>query len=155
MNTSWHSRITLAVIVALLASIAGFVGGRLSAPRAGSLATITGGKNPAVFDTQTATITGKVTKVNGDQAVIQNLKGASSSFKVDPRIYIVRYLKGGVATKSAGLKDLDSSANVIANLSYRNSEYVITSLNYLPTQPQLIQVTPPVTSPASPAASSK
>ncbi|OGE31578.1 hypothetical protein A2631_00385 [Candidatus Daviesbacteria bacterium RIFCSPHIGHO2_01_FULL_44_29] len=132
-------RTVLSVLFLGSALAVGFFAGRLtsrplkttSSPL--EMATINGAE---LFDSQTATITGRVIKVTGEKLTIQDEQNQAADFPVISTVLISKPVNGRpVASQSGGLKNLELNEDALINLVFKNGEYTITAITYLPPAP--------------------
>jgi hypothetical protein len=137
--------IVLLVVVALLTGVAGYYLGS-SKGNKGPLSSQMGASpaGNAFFDTQTATLNGKVTKVNGKTLTIQNSKNQTQDYTASDRIFITKISdKGVAASPSTDLNSVQLNQNAFVNLLLQDGSYKVVSITYTPATPPATTSTPP------------
>ena len=89
-----------------------------------------------VFDNQVAYLNGKITKLNGDTATVQNLAGKSDDFPLAKGIliYFPPNKNSSASPSSTDLKDIQLNKDAFISLGVVNGKFEISSISYtLPT----------------------
>lgn len=93
-------------------------------------------KGAEVLQTQTASLVGKIIKIENDKLFVADKNGKVADFTVIPTVLVSKPIGGkSVASQSGGIKNLELNKDVLINLVARNGEYTITSVTYLPPVP--------------------
>jgi hypothetical protein len=147
--------VVILVVVALITGIVGyFLGsgkGKAAMVSQNNYSSANSSSNP-FFDTQTATLNGKITKVNGQTLTVQNNKNQTQDFMIADRIYISTVSdKGQAASPSSDLSKIQTDKKAFINLINTGGSYKVASITYVPTAtvPQPVNSIKPVTSPAA------
>ncbi len=96
-------------------------------------------KTSPLFTRQNATVTGKVTKVDGNKITVVDDKNQSDIFVLSKNIAIVTAIAPGkVATPSTNIKDIQLNQSALIALQIVDGEYQVISIaytNYPPASP--------------------
>lgn len=91
-------------------------------------------KAQTIFTTQTATIQGTISKVDGNKLSVTNLKQENGQFTVSDKVVIYKFRSGSTqASASSDLKTIETGQQVLLNLELANGAYQVVSISYLPT----------------------
>lgn len=145
------SLVALIVLGLVLAGVVGFSVGKFSYPESSQTSSKTppllAVKGAELLQTQTASLVGKIIKIEGDNLFIQDSSGKVSDFPVIPTVLVSKPVGGKlVASQSGGLQNLELNQDVLVNLVAKNGEYIITAITYLPAVPAFTDS--PASSPA-------
>lgn len=141
LKLRFHMRYTfLTVVLMLIAAIIGFVIGNLKPVLSPSLpqlsqnfTTQSAPKDSPLFDTQSATIIGSVTALNGNVLTITGQKNQSGQFSASNRMLTFKLsLTGPSSSPSADLKSVDLNKPAIFTLEKSADQYEVVSIRYLP-----------------------
>lgn len=89
--------------------------------------------NNSIFAQQSATIQGKVTKVDGNTLTVQNNNNVSASFPSADKIFISKVESSNLsATPSSDLKTIELNRDAFINLQIVDGQYKIVSVAILP-----------------------
>lgn len=83
-----------------------------------------------IFSSQTATIRGKITKINGQRLTLQNDQNTSGEFEAGRVVLINDSTNLAVASNSAELQKIPLNKTLVINLLFVDGRYVVTSLTY-------------------------
>ena len=83
-----------------------------------------------IFSSQTATIRGKVTAINGTNLTLENDQKVMGNFDAGKVVLVNDATNLTVASSSADLQKIQLNKDTLINLLYTNGRYVITSLTY-------------------------
>lgn len=136
------SRLPAFVTITLLAAVVGFSAGRITTPK--SIAPVSNSvKQAGLFDSQTATINGKIVKVKGDKVTVEHKKGDSRDYRLDKSFTVIRYSESRAeSSRSAGIKNIDLNKEGLINLVFKEEEYLVSSIGYLPPPPPPPKINP-------------
>lgn len=81
-----------------------------------------------IFSSQTATIRGKITKINGQLLTIQNDQNTTGEFAAGRVVLINDSTNLQVASNSSELQKIPLNKELLINLLYVDGKYVVTSL---------------------------
>ena len=91
--------------------------------------------NP-IFTTQSATVQGKINKVEGNKITVTNLSGNQGEFELSEMTVINKIVtnsnKLNTATSSTDLSTLETDKDVSLILQLKDGKYVVLSVNYTP-----------------------
>lgn len=108
-----------------------------------------------ILQNQTASIDGKVIKVEDNYLTIVDLKGKTSVFKASKFVSVSKFNStSSFASSSAGLSKLELDKQALISLKAEEGEYRIISISYLPPlpSPPPVKTTPRATLRPSPTA---
>lgn len=89
----------------------------------------------SLFQTQSATLQGKITKVSDNNITVENDKGEFGTFTASPRMVIYKFNSGSrQATSSSDLKSIEQNQTVILTLTLSGNDYQIASISYIPSK---------------------
>lgn len=94
-----------------------------------------------IFDNQLATINGKITKLDGEIATVQNFAGKSDNFPLSKGvlIYLPPDKNSPSSPSSSDLKDIELNKDAFISLKAINERFELTSISYtLPTSNQKV-----------------
>ncbi len=83
-----------------------------------------------IFSSQTASIRGKITAINGSKMMLENDQKVSGEFEAGRVVLINDATNLSVASSSADLKKIQLNKDAVINLLYADGRYVVTSLTY-------------------------
>ncbi len=83
-----------------------------------------------IFSSQTASIRGKITAINGSKLMMENDQKVTGEFEAGRVVLINEATNLSVASSSADLKKIQLNKDAIINLLYADGRYVVTSLTY-------------------------
>jgi DNA/RNA endonuclease YhcR with UshA esterase domain len=83
-----------------------------------------------IFSSQTATIRGRITSINGQKMVIENDQKVSGEFSAGRVVLVNEATNLTVASSSADLQKIQLNKEAVINLLYVEGRYVVTSLTY-------------------------
>lgn len=83
-----------------------------------------------IFNSQTASIRGKITQINGTKLIAQNDKQVSGDFDAGRVVLINDGSNLSVASSSADLKKIQLNKDAVINLLFSEGRYVVTSITY-------------------------
>lgn len=86
-----------------------------------------------LFQTQTATVVGKITKVDSGMLTVVDSNNKSDNFELSPKFVIYKPVPNSPkSTSSADLKEIITDQLVSVLLQYENGLYRVTSIAYFP-----------------------
>lgn len=86
-----------------------------------------------VFSSQSASIQGKITKLDGDRLSITNSAGVSGEFGISPNAMVFKFRNAtSQASPSSDLRTVELNKNVVVNLNFENDAYLVVSISQLP-----------------------
>lgn len=144
LKLRFHMRYTLLTFVLMLiAAIIGFVIGNLKPIMNSSLPQLTQNfsnqasiKESPLFEAQLATVTGKITAVNGNVLTVTDQKNQTDQFTASSRMLVFKLsLTGPSSSPSADLKSLELNKMATLMLEKTENGYEVTSVRYLPIPP--------------------
>ena len=127
------SKLLVIVVVVFLVGV--FVGHSLLGQKVSEKGTsqTTPPQKNALFQSQTASIQGKITKVEGSSISVESSQGQSGTFTASNRVVIYKFPAGSrQASASADLKSIELDKKVLLALTLINDNYQIASISYLP-----------------------
>jgi hypothetical protein len=84
------------------------------------------------FDTQSATVNGKITKIDGKTLTVQNSRNQSQTFMISDRVFISTVSdKGTISSSSADLSKIKKGQNAFISLVNVGTTYKIASITYM------------------------
>lgn len=139
---SIHLRyIAILVVLVLLSGAGGYLlGSRTVLPSATSqqpfaLATNTVKTSP-LFQNQTASVYGKITKTTDTILTITDKNGRTEEFAISPKFMVYKALNGvRQATASSQISSIDPEKNASIALEVIDGKYQVVSVTYLPETP--------------------
>ncbi|OGH18475.1 MAG: hypothetical protein A3F31_01650 [Candidatus Levybacteria bacterium RIFCSPHIGHO2_12_FULL_38_12] len=94
-------------------------------------------QSSTLFENQTASFEGVITKVEENIATVKNKAGKESKFPIADEISIYKFAKPNEGTRLSDKKDIELNKDVVLVLVFKNTQYEIVSLTYNPpTVPQ-------------------
>jgi hypothetical protein len=99
----------------------------------------------SLFNIQTASITGKITAVNGNRLTVVNNQDVTGDVDLGETITI-RDLQNPTASPSSDLKSIKPDQDAIIHLEFKDGKYIVTLINYL-ASPSIVPAPP---NPATP-----
>lgn len=138
---------TLLLVVGL---VVGFVLGKGLSK--GGINSLTSLDNSKLYTTQTATIRGKVTKVEGKTLTVQNSQGTTGTIEASDKVLVSKLRTAGStapASPSSDLKQVTLNEEVLITLQLTEGTYKAVLIQYLPPLPPLPKL--PATKSATPA----
>lgn len=96
------------------------------------------------FDSQQASIRGKLLKINASTITVLNSKNVSSEVKLASNVYVTKYDSKGKAVSSSSLNQEDIGKSVVVNLALipPATEYQVIAVTFIPSLPPLKQNQP-------------
>lgn len=92
--------------------------------------------NPQLFDSQTANLTGKITKINGDKITLENRSGVKGEFKLAQN-FLVSDLSGrSLRPAKTEVEKIELNKEAMITLSVVDNEYFVTAIIFTQTAPQ-------------------
>lgn len=88
------------------------------------------------FSSLTATVNGKILSLNGKMMAIENNKGKKQEFEVLDQVVTLPF-SAKSSTPSADLKSVQLNKEALITLIYRDQEFKVSSIMYLPNLPQV------------------
>ena len=139
-NVKGNSYLVL-IAVTLLALVSGFIIGNLSPsviPQKNSeQAARDEGKS--FYTSQTATIQGVITKVEGNKITMQNKDGVTGEVEVLDTLLVNKLdqkaTSGPLASGSAQINTIETNKVVLVTLKFKDGEYRAATISYLPPPP--------------------
>ena len=124
------------VLIVVLSALAGF-GGYYFGINQATFSQKTNGKalveSSAIFQTQTASILGKVVKAEGDKITVVDQSNKEGAFPVSKKFVIYKPVKNSnQATPSSDLKMIDPTQQAFISLEVIDGKYQVVSITYLP-----------------------
>ena len=98
----------------------------------------------SIFSAQSATIDGKITKVNENSIMITSKSGVSDEFTLGSNLSINKLDSGDKMINSNKKADIESEKDVIVFLNYDNGNYIVTTITYTPPVVNKVIPVPPV-----------
>lgn len=90
-----------------------------------------------VFASQTATVQGVITKVDGKIITVVGDKNMEDNFEVSDKLVIYKFTSGSPqASASSKLNSIDLNKNALIILELMENKYKVTSVSYLPPPPK-------------------
>lgn len=133
----------LGLIMAIVAGAAGY----FYSSNQASISQKTTGKTlvetSPVFQNQTATVLGKISKTEGDKATIVSQDNKEETFPVAKKFVLYKPVRNNQATPSSDLKQIDPNMDAFINLEVIDGKYQIVSITYLPPIPPAPMVPAP------------
>ena len=132
-----HMRyVILTVILMLTAGIAGYTVGNLKpilkniTPQLNQNQTRVTKTNP-MFQSQSATVTGKIVSVNGSNITVTDAKNQTDQFPLSKRLIIFKLsAEGGISSPSADLKSIEVNKDATLNLELNNNHFEVVAIRY-------------------------
>ena len=129
--------LTLTIILMVLAAVAGFYVGNSKGTKVSLLPNqinLPGTtESSPLFGSQSATINGKITQLNGQTATVTDFKNQTAQFPVSLKVIIFKIgTNPALSSPSADLKSIELNRPAIINLGYTNNQFEITSVRFLP-----------------------
>lgn len=129
-------QIVAGIALVIIGAITGFFLGRYSLSGPASQPP-TPAKEPVqtspLFKSQTATIQGTITKVEGETLTIQDEKSQTGDFKISPKVVIYKFAPNSPqASASSDLSSVETEKPTLLVLELKGGEYQIVSISYLP-----------------------
>lgn len=91
--------------------------------------------NP-IFSSQTATIQGEITKVNGSTLSVKTSNGQTEDFPVSSKVVIYKFSgKSPQASASSDLKSVTLGERVLIQLELKDNKYQVISISAFPPPP--------------------
>ena len=131
------------IAVTLLALASGFIIGNLSpsvipqkiADQAGFE------EEKSLYTTQSATIQGMITKVEGNKITVENKDGVTGEVELLDTLIVNKLnqkaVSGPLASGSAQTSTIETNKTVMITLQFKDGEYKAATISYLPPPPQL------------------
>ena len=141
--TAFSPKAVALVGILLASSGASFIVGQSIKPKTNSapLASISSVKGATLFQSQNATIQGKVLKFNDNTLTVQDSKGQTADFAMAKYFSVSKFPNtSGVASVSASVNSLEINKQAMIVLVVQDGEYRVSSVSYLPPAPGLSQV---------------
>lgn len=131
----------LLCVALLVAGLAvGFLVGKGGLSKVGTSPLVSLDNDSDLYTTQTATIRGKITKVNGDKLTVINSNNIEGEVETDDRIIITKLSlnpKAPSASSASDLKTLELNKEVNISLELSGNKYRAVLIQYLPALPPL------------------
>jgi len=127
-NLKWYA------VISLLALILGFliylsINSQSSVKRAGTSSPDSVSENFSLFDSVTASLTGKITKVENGKIFFENQNGEKGEASISEGISISDMSRNDVLP-SSDLKTIALNRSASINLSIKDGKYSVTSIIY-------------------------
>lgn len=137
----------IALILVIVSGTVGYLAGK------GTGASVTPIQSSKLFQTQTANIQGKITKVNGSTITIVDDKNQTGEFTLSPKAVFYKQDELPVpgkpysASASSDMKSISLNTHAIISLEVVDGNYQVTSISYIPA---VLQAPPPDSIPPTP-----
>ncbi len=138
MPTSLNLKIVIGIVIFILlsAGVGYLVGAKKNPAQNQAAKTSDQSSSPSknsFFQTQTASLQGKITKVSESGITVENDKKESKTFAASNKLAIYKFATNSTqATPSSDLKAIETGKNAILNLELVGNDYQILSISYLP-----------------------
>ena len=140
LKLSMHLKYTAVIIFSVvIAALLGYAAGNAKLlsqsplPQLAQNISMQETKISPLFESQTATITGMVTALNGNTITITDQKNQSDQFAVSNRMLIFKLsLTGPSSSPSADLKSVELNKPAVFSLEKNGQNYEVISIRYLP-----------------------
>lgn len=87
------------------------------------------------FDTQNASVNGKIAKIAGNNVTIENKKKGSIEAVVSPEVIITDNSTGEIASPSGDLKNIKLNTETFINFQFINGKFQVTNITFMPETP--------------------
>ena len=128
--------LTALILIALFAVGGFFVGKTVSQNQSLTQSKTGSAKQNSIFSSQTATIQGEITNVNGPKISIKNNNGQTGDFSLSQRAVIYQFKPGSnTASASSDVKTIETGKKVVVVLQLNDDKYEIVSISYIQQRP--------------------